>query len=52
LQKLLDEKARIEKQIEESKGTAGRGVDPQEKNTADLKKLAEEVQSIAKKMKK
>lgn len=52
LKKLIDEKARIEKQIEETKGTAGRGVDPQEQNTTDLKKLAEEVQSIAEKMKK
>lgn len=52
LKKLLEEKARIEKQIEETKGVSARGVDPQEQNTTDLKKLAEQIQSVAEKMKK
>ena len=51
LKKLLEEKARIEKQIEATKGTSARGVDPQEQNTTDLKKLAEDIKNIADKMK-
>ena len=50
IKRLTDEKQRLEKLIEQNKGVAGRGVDPNAENNENLKKLAQDIVDLTNKM--